>query len=98
MSGSGPVTLLDPAQAQTTFGSAECQCATTDFQLVIRLDTALPLGTTGTADVWVGQDCDRYENRAQPNGRCERIATPTVETFTPAGPAGDIVIPSPARR
>jgi hypothetical protein len=94
---SGIINILDDAQAQTVFGSAECGCESSDFYLNVRLTTALGIGTAGNVQVWVGQDCDKYENRVNLNGPCELIASPTIQTFTTASDSsGDIMIPIPS--
>lgn len=82
--------LTIPSNQITTgvFGSAECQCAEAtgnpDINLEIKLTTALPAATAGTAEIWVGDSsCTNVQTRtSSSNTTCERIATPSIQDFT----------------
>jgi hypothetical protein len=69
------------------FGHGECVCATTDINLRIQIQQALPAGN-GQLELWVGQGCDQYAVRTNATQRqCERIDTPSLSyrNFTQGG-------------
>lgn len=82
--------LTIPSTQITTgvFGIAECQCAEVannpDINLEIKLTTALPAATAGTAEIWVGDSsCTNVQTRtSSANTTCERIAQPSIQDFT----------------
>ncbi len=70
------------------FGSAECQCAeqpnNPNINIEIKLTTALPAATAGTAEIWVGDSsCTNVTTRtSSSNTTCQRILTPSIQDFT----------------
>ncbi|HEX9101820.1 MAG TPA: CFI-box-CTERM domain-containing protein [Polyangia bacterium] len=87
--GNGNFLTIPSSQITTgVFGTAECQCASAsgnpDINLEIKLTTALPASTAGTAEIWVGDSsCTNVTTRtSSSNTTCERIATPTIQDFT----------------
>jgi hypothetical protein len=99
--GKGGFATIQAAAVASVFGNAECACsppdATSQISFELKLTTALPIGTTGSAEVWVGSGCDQYMNRQ--NGTlqvCEKIASPNIQNFTTAGSANNAIeIPIP---
>ena len=99
--GNGGFATIQSAAVQSVFGNAECACSPADpnqqINLEVKLTMALPIGTSGSAEVWVGSGCDQYMNRQ--NGTlqvCERIASPNIQNFTTAGSATNAIeIPIP---
>src|SRR5262245_29376388 len=51
---SGGSTTVAANIVPNLFGAAECQCATTDIQMQIKLSGTIAAGTAGHAEVWVG--------------------------------------------
>jgi hypothetical protein len=80
------------------FGQAECLCDTKDLQLELRLTQALPPGTAGNVEVWVGTHCDEYDVRMR-GEQCEKIASPNIADLTTAAASsgGGIYYPIPSR-
>jgi hypothetical protein len=70
------------------FGTAECQCAESagnpDINVEIKLTTALPASTAGTAQIWVGDSsCTNVQTRtSSSNTACQLIASPSIQDFT----------------
>jgi MYXO-CTERM domain-containing protein len=100
----GKLVSVSPNAIDTVFGAAECQCGNdapspSDIHAEIKLTTALPAGTAGTVEVWVGAGCDNYTTRALANAMtCEKVATLDVSEFsTAASNQGLIEIPVPAK-
>ena len=99
--GSGNFATIQAAAVQSVFGNAECACSPMDpnqqISLEIKLTTALGIGTGGSAEVWVGSGCDNYTTRTQAGQQvCEKISTPSIQTFTTAGSANNAIeIPIP---
>jgi hypothetical protein len=75
----GSFVSVSSAFVPTAFGRAECECSKTagnpDLNLEIRLTKALPLGTTGSVEIWVGNNsCSMYSTRSTTNQtQCQRI-------------------------
>src|SRR4051794_40891939 len=58
------------------FSEADCLCASDDIALQVKVTAPLPLGTAGTAEVWVGSGCDDFTVRARSTQTvCEKIAS-----------------------
>lgn len=99
--GKGGFATIQAAAVNSVFGNAECACSPTDttqqISLEIKLTSALPLGTGGTAEVWVGSGCDNYTTRTTAGQTvCEKIASPNIQTFTTAGSANNAIeVPIP---
>ena len=82
--------LTIPSTQITTgvFGIAECECAgasgNPDINIEIKLTTALPAATAGTAEIWVGDSsCTNVTTRtSSSNTTCEKIASPSIQDFT----------------
>lgn len=99
--GKGGFATIQSAAVASVFGNAECACSPSDagqqISFELKLTTALPIGTSGSAEVWVGSGCDQYMNRQ--NGTlqvCERVASPNIQNFTTAGSANNAIeIPIP---
>lgn len=76
----GSLLSIPTTTVPTVFGQAECECAksssTPKISLEIRLTQALPLGTTGSVEIWVGPStCTNFQTRSQTNQtQCEKIA------------------------
>lgn|GEM_PF-2488200 len=82
-SGTGNITSVAPTSVPYVFGDAECQCksATVYLQLQV-LTTTLPVGATGTVEVWVGTGCDNYTTRTTSNqNQCYRLTALNGTTF-----------------
>ncbi len=87
--GNGNFLTIPSTQITTgVFGIAECQCASAannpDINLEIKLTTALPASTAGTAEIWVGDSsCTNVTTRtSSSNTTCEKIASPSIQDFT----------------
>jgi hypothetical protein len=98
---SGNFQTVQSATVPYVYGKAECDCATQDLFLDVQLQApAIPSGSTGTAEVWVGTGCDMAANRTNINtSLCEKVATPDFTLFiagsgTSGGNHIDIPIPS----
>ena len=82
------VTIPTPQITTGVFGTAECQCASAtdnpDINIEIKLTTALPAATAGTAEIWVGDSsCTNVTTRtSSSNTTCEKIASPSIQDFT----------------
>jgi hypothetical protein len=99
---SGALQSVASTSVPYVFGNAECACSPTaeadQVHLQIFLTSALGIGTTGSAQVWVGNGCDNYTTRTTANQtQCELIATPDIQLFTTASGVGTsgIQIPIP---
>jgi hypothetical protein len=99
--GKGGFATIQAAAVSSVFGNAECACAPQDsgsqIQFEIKLTTALPLGTSGSAEVWVGsQGCETYATRSQQNSQCQKIASPNIQNFAVGGSTSSTIeIPVP---
>jgi hypothetical protein len=96
----GALQTVQAASIPYVFGNAECVCPAADanrINLEIKLTTPLPIGTTGTAEVWVGSGCDVYATRTSSTQmQCEKVGTLDIQTFTSASNSiGNIEIPIP---
>jgi hypothetical protein len=79
----GVLQSVQAAVVPSVFGNAECLCNTMDLNMEIFLTAALPIGTLGTAEVWVGEGCDVYQQRSLQNQTaCEKIGTIDISQFT----------------
>lgn len=88
------------------FGQAECECSkdapntNPNINLEIRLTQALPLGSSGHVEVWVGSsDCSSYTTRTTTNQtRCQQLtgASNRIDQFTSGGGSGLIHFSIPA--
>jgi hypothetical protein len=96
----GTVDTLPSALVSSLFGAAECACDTQDLNLQVKLTQALPAGTQGSVEVWVGTACDNLAVRtAIGSTQCERIQTIDIDkltTLSGVGPEG-ILVPIPSR-
>jgi MYXO-CTERM domain-containing protein len=99
---SGKLVSVAPQEIPFIFGAAECACAdslspSTAIHAEIKLTQALPAGTSGTVEVWVGNGCESYTVRATANQvQCEKIATLDITDFsTAATNQGLIEVPLP---
>jgi hypothetical protein len=85
---SGSVQTVQAASIGTVYGNAECECpppANEQINLEIKLTTALPISTAGTVEVWVGPNCDTFQNRTTGTPLpCQKITSgaPTISTVT----------------
>ena len=88
---------VSPPAINDVFGAAECKCpsTTSPVELMIQvIESGIPLGATGAAQVWVGAGCDSAAVRnSTTQTSCQQLATNlTFDDFTAAG-GGKIVIP-----
>ena len=63
----------------------------------IKLTTALPIGTAGTAEVWVGNGCDNYTTRSTPNQTaCQKVTALPINNFSSSSTSNGLIeIPLP---
>jgi hypothetical protein len=74
--GSGGFTQVGANLLDAVFSKAECDCDTQDVALQIQLTQALPMGTSGSLEMYVGSNCDNPDTRLNQSGtqtQCEQI-------------------------
>ena len=98
---SGSIESIALSSLPFVFGAAECACPNQDVMLDIFLYSALPAGTTGTAEVWVGSGCDTNVTARTTAGAtlCEKVAILDFSQFvagsTPS--SGHLYVPIPTQ-
>jgi hypothetical protein len=99
---SGTLQSVQAKSVPFVFGQAECLCNSDEVNLQVFLGPpmgmALPPGTAGTAEVWVGSNCDQAMNRLNANLQvCEKVFSGNATMFSTGGTSvGTINIPIPA--
>jgi hypothetical protein len=98
--GTGNYQTIQTAAVSNVFDFAECACPPAPADQIaveILLTTALPLGTTGTAEMWVGSGCDNYTTRTTASTTaCEKLAAIDITQFTTGSQtSGRIHLPVP---
>jgi hypothetical protein len=90
----GTVSPLPDTIAAHFFGADECACRSSDVRTHVTLTQALPAGTSGTVELWLGVGCADYAIRTEEDSPCGLVATGSIADFTTAG-AGVVDLPGP---